>query len=120
MSGPAHAAFGRFFEEPPSLAPADLGLVVRLRGKETFIPAESVREVTPRLSVATLPETGGRSVAFWRGRVYLVAESGEDTAKFFVLVSRGGRDFFIATEQAPRAVGRSRAGAEIAELPEDL
>jgi hypothetical protein len=120
MSGPALDAIPRFFREPPSLAPADLGLVLRFRGKPTFIAAEWVREVTPALPVAVLPETGGRGIAFWRGRVYPVADGGEKSWSHFVLVSRAGRDFFVATTEAPKAVGRSLAGADVEDFPEDM
>lgn len=106
---PARRAIEKYFREPPPSAPDDLGLVLRHAGREIFLPASAVVEITPALGYSTLPGSPNLGVAFWRGRALEVRGLGP-TANTFVLVRDGSREFFLVAETVPAAVSRALAG----------
>ncbi len=106
---PARRAIGRYFREPPPLTPDDLGIVFRLDGRDVFLPARSVVEITPALPFSKLPGTAGVGVAFWRGRALEVRGMGP-SAESFVLVRGEEKDFFLISETRPTAISQALAG----------
>ena len=103
----AREAILRYFREPPPLTPEDLGIVFESEGREFFLDASEIVEITPPLSVSALPATG-HGVAFWRGRAIEVR--GAASHAWNLLLLRGDpKDFFVAAEARPRAVSRADA-----------
>lgn len=91
------------------MTPADLGLTFRHAGKEVFLPADSVVEITPSLSYSAVPGASGIGISFWRGRAIEVRGIGS-VAESFVLVRGSDREFFLTSEDRPVAISRALAG----------
>ncbi len=106
---PARRAIEQYFREPPPAAPDDLGLLVRHAGREIFLPASAVVEITPPLPFSALPGAPGIGVSFWRGRALEVRGLGRP-ARSFVLVRGKQTEFFLASETLPTAISQAIAG----------
>lgn len=109
----------RFFPEPPSYAAEDLGVLLRLGGRNYFLEAARVVEITGRLAVSRLPGNRARGVSFWRGRAHEVVGNSAEAARGFVLVRGGHGDFFIASEVSPLAVSRRELSEKFEDYPEE-
>ena len=108
----AREAILRYFREPPPLTAEDLGIVFVSGGKDFFLDASEIVEITPALPVSELPATP-HGVAFWRGRAIEVR--GTASRAHHLLLLRGDpKDFFVVAESRPRAVSR----AEAPEIPD--
>ena len=82
---PARRAIARYFPEPPALTPEDLGLMFRHAGRNVFLPAEAVVEITPAVLFSRFPGAPDLGIALWRGRA-LEVRGIESPAESFVLV----------------------------------
>ena len=101
----AREAILRYFREPPPLTPEDLGIVFAAGGREFFLDASEIVEITPALPVSSLPRSP-HGVAFWRGRAIEVR--GAASRAHNLLLLRGDpQDFFVVAEARPRAVSRA-------------
>jgi hypothetical protein len=101
----AREAILKFFREPPRLTAADLGILFETGGKEFFLDAADVVEITPPLPVSALPGSP-HGVAFWRGRAVEVRGAPE-RAHHLLLVRGRPQDFFVVSENRPAAVSRA-------------
>jgi hypothetical protein len=106
---PARRAIAKYFREPPPAAPDDLGLVLRYAGRDIFLPASIVVEITPALASSSLPGAPGLGVAFWRGRALEVRGLGP-VARSFVLIRGRQAEFFLVAETLPAAISQALAG----------
>ena len=105
----AREAILKFFREPPRLTAEDLGILFETGGKEFFLDASDVVEITPPLPVSALPGSP-HGVAFWRGRAVEVRGVPE-RAHHLLLVRGRPQDFFVVSENRPAAVSRADAPA---------
>ena len=109
----------RFFPEPPSHSTEDLGVVFRLGGRDYFLDASRVVEITGALPVSRIPGAQGRGVSFWRGKAHEVRATAFEGAAGFVLVRGGHGDFFVASEVRPLAAFRRDLPADCENYPEE-
>jgi hypothetical protein len=115
----ARDAIVRFFPEPPDYSTHELGILFRFQGRRLFVDAHRVVEITPPVPTSPLPGEAGRGVAFWRGGAHEV-RTGTAPAVAFLLLKTEGREFFVASEENPRAVRRKELPAGVEDLPEEL
>ena len=116
----ARDAILQFFSEPPEYATRDLGVLLLFGGKEYFLEAARIVEITGPLPVSRLPGRRGRGVSFWRGKAHEVLGEAFDAARGFVLARGPHGDFFIASEIPPRGVSRRSLDAGVESFPEDM
>lgn len=116
----ARDAILQFFPEPPEYATRDLGVLLRFGGKDYFLEAARIVEITGPLPVSRLPGRRGRGVSFWRGMAHEVLGEAFEAARGFILVRGAHGDSFIASEIAPRGVTRRSLDASIESFPEDV
>jgi hypothetical protein len=103
----ARDAILRYFREPPSLSPPDLGIVFRTGGVEWFVEASAVVEITPPLPVSALPGSP-YGVAFWRGRAIEVRGAASGGGNF-LLLRRDQGEYFVVSDTRPMAASRGEA-----------
>ncbi len=118
-SSTAREAILRFFAEPPEYATEDLGILVRVRGRDYFLEAARIVEITGTLAVSRLPGTRGRGVSFWRGKAPEVIGEAFESAGGFVLVRGGHGNYFLASDTPPRGAARRDLDRDLESYPEE-
>lgn len=115
----AREAILRYFPDPPTYSAEDLGVLLRLSGRDYFVEVARVLEITASLPVSRLPGLRGRGISFWRGSAHEVRGESFEEARGFVLIKRARGDFFIASETDPVAISRKEMAVEAENYPEE-